>query len=253
MLASHIRDLPAQELTALLGELVETGEQRGVRIRALGGLGVWLRVPETNSFRRESFGDLDIAIPREGRDDVEEILADVGLVSHRYFNVRNRSRRQIWWLPNSVGHVDVFVGTFSMCHSLSFEDRFPSDHTSLFPADLLLTKLQIIEINEKDLKDSAALLDGHELADDDENGCIGLNRLKDVLSKDWGFYTTVLDNLSKLAQFLKSDDSVDSALMGRVEDVMSELSSSPKSTAFRLRAKIGRRKRWYALPEEPFD
>ncbi len=61
--------------------------------------------------------------------------------------------------------VDVFVGTFSMCHRLDLSGRLGEHAYSLDAADLLLTKLQIHEINRKDLVDAVRLLLTHENAD----------------------------------------------------------------------------------------
>ena len=50
--------------------------------------------------------------------------------------------------------LDVFVGTFHMCHELDLGKRLAEHPSALDAADLLLTKLQIAEINRKDIVDA---------------------------------------------------------------------------------------------------
>ena len=63
--------------------------------------------------------------------------------------------------------MDVFVSSFRMCHEIPLEKRLSVDEDTVPLAELLLTKLQIIELNEKDVRDTVALLLEHDVTDDD--------------------------------------------------------------------------------------
>jgi hypothetical protein len=120
-------------------------------------------------------------------------------------------------------------------------------------ADLLLTKLQIAEINRKDLSDVAMLLWDHEPAAGDGPGQVSMTRLATVCGDDWGLYTTVTDNLSQAAPLLAelALGEVDRArVAGRIEAIGHALEAAPKTMGWRMRAKVGRRVRWYEVPEE---
>lgn len=230
--------------------LIEGAEQLGVKLRALGGLGVHFRAGEPHPALRRSYADVDLVARRGDRHEIEAYMKGLELVPEAEFNAIHGQRRQIWWTADGSTHVDIFLSQFSMCHKVSLEHRLPEEHPSLPAADLLLTKLQVVELNHKDVQDAGALLATHRLAEGDEEGAIGTARVKEVLCADWGFYTTVTDNLEQLPALVA--ETTDE--LGQVESVcrtlLEELEQAPKSRGFKLRAKIGRRKRWYELPEE---
>ena len=226
-------------------------DDAGVRVRALGGLGVHLRVPERpEPFRRE-YGDADVVCRSSDRTEVERELEAIGMLPEREFNALNGRRRQIWWSADQSAHLDLFLDEFAMCHSLDLEGRLPADHRALPAADLLLTKLQVVELNKKDVQDIATLLISHELGDGDGEGAINVDRLRDVLGSDWGFFTTVTDNLNRLPTLvadLSPDHCADVA--ERAAAIVREVENAPKGRRFQLRARVGRRKRWYEIPDE---
>ena len=150
--------------------------------------------------------------------------------------------------------LDVFVGTFAMCHTLDLSGRLTLLPDTLSPADLVLTKLQIVEINAKDLVDAAQLLRNHQLGRGDEAGRdeVSLDRLAAVTSADWGWYTTLSDNLAKLAGFardaLAEPDAA--AVTERTQAIQRAIDEPGKSLRWKARARIGRHAPWYELPEE---
>lgn len=236
-------------------ELCETviaaTDAAGARVRALGGLGVHLRVPERPPPLQRSYGDVDVVARRGDRSAIERALEGLGLVADGEFNSLNGQRRQLWWREDGSTHLDLFLGEFAMCHSLHLDDRLPADHRALAAADLLLTKLQIVELNHKDVQDAAALMLSHELGEAEAEGVIDIERLLEVLTGDWGYYTTVTDNLTRLPELVESLAPDAAARVGvSSREIVERLEREPKGRRFQLRAKVGRRKRWYELPDE---
>jgi hypothetical protein len=140
-----------------------------------------------------------------------------------------------------------------MSHTLDFSERLEVEEPTLPAADLLLAKLQVAEINHKDLTDTAMLLLDHELGDEDGPGRIGGARLDGTCGGDWGLFTTVSDNLTtldELAPSLELGSERGELLAARSAALRRRLEDAPKSRAWRMRAKVGRRKRWYEVPEE---
>ena len=240
--------LPREELIAFARRLIDASD---VPLRAMGGVGVALRAPDADRALQRSYADVDVAAPRRARRAVEDAMTAAGLEPEREFNALNGARRQIWWTADRSLHVDVFLGEFAMCHRLDLEPGLQTSGPALAAADLLLTKLQVVELNLKDAQDAAALLTTHALAEDGDETAISLRRLRDVLAADWGFYTTASDNLERLPDVVAAHaPEVAGTLAGPCRDLLAELEAAEKSRAFRLRAKVGRRKRWYELPEE---
>lgn len=120
-------------------------------------------------------------------------------------------------------------------------------------ADLLLTKLQVVEVNRKDLSDVLMLLYDHELAEGDGPRRLNTAYVATLCAADWGLYTTITDNLAKLHDVvpeLVPDKAVASQLQGRVDEIGQRLDQAPKTLGWKVRAQVGRRKVWYELPEE---
>jgi hypothetical protein len=156
--------------------------------------------------------------------------------------------------------VDVMVDRLVMCHTLDFRPSFGNSSLTLDPADLLLSKLQIIELNAKDARDITHLLSGVAIGAKGAGQAgdapfIDTGRFGEVLAADWGWWRTTTGNLEKLPALLAESpemippqprfDALEQA--GRLLDVAK---SVPKSMKWKLRANVGDRLRWYELPEE---
>jgi len=238
-------------LVDLARDLVRLADERGTRARALGGIGIELRATGADPRLRRDYGDVDLAAPKRARREVEDVMQAAALTGEPEFNALQGARRQIWWTPDRSAHVDVFLGEFRMCHRLDLDGRLDVDHPALPAADLLLTKLQVVELNQKDVTDVAALLTTHTIGEGDEPGLIDRGRIVEVLSSDWGFYTTATDNLEQLPGLVSAlDPELGRHVAAAAEELRRAAADAPKSRAFNLRAKIGRRKRWYELPDE---
>jgi hypothetical protein len=154
--------------------------------------------------------------------------------------------------------IDVFVGEFAMCHRLDLSGRLDLHPAALAASDLLLTKLQIVELNQKDVLDALRILVAHEVTTDEVRGSDGRidtlssGRIVDVTRVDWGWYTTFTDNLGKVAA--ATPDLLEPGPAGvvalRVATVLKALEESRKSTRWKARAMVGRKVPWYELPEE---
>jgi hypothetical protein len=166
-------------------------------------------------------------------------------------NAFNEGRRQIWYAEGN--QVDIILDIFQMNHVIDLRDSLELDKPTITPSDLFLQKIQIVEINEKDVKDLFILLAEHELAEGDDDK-INIKYISKILSDDWGFYHTTVLNLDKLAKLLPNYHTLtkeeSEVISGRAEAIVEKLKSSPKSFKWKLREKIGERQTWYNVVEE---
>ena len=232
-------------------------ESAGLPVRLLGGVGVALhdhgQVPAA---LERGYGDLDVVVPRKSARATTEAMTAAGYEPNERFNALHGAHRMLFYDTENKRQVDVFVGTFSMCHRLDLAGRLGEHAYSLDAADLLLTKLQIHEINRKDLVDAVRLLLTHENADIGGGAGVpdvmSLDRLRSVTSVDWGWFTTVTDNL-RLVRGVAGDllDPAEAAVVeARADTIDESLRSAPKSMRWRARSVVGRKTPWYELPEE---
>jgi hypothetical protein len=232
--------------------LVREVAERGAVARLLGGVGVALRCPSAGDAPlARDYGDLDLVTDRRSATAVAELLEDGGYRPDREFNAAHGRTRMLFGEPEDDGHVDVFIGTFTMCHVLPLEQRLGVHEQTLPLADLLLTKLQIAQINHKDVIDTVALLLDHDVTSDDEG--INLTYLAELLCADWGWWRTVTENVGMMLQHLPGlglgGDAV-GLVEQRAGRILEEVGRRPKTLRWRARARIGERVPWRDEPEE---
>jgi hypothetical protein len=240
-------DDPLPEAVALVAEATHAG----LKLRLLGGLGVRVLCPGFPPRQRPG-QDIDLACASKGRRDVTSYLENSGCVPDKMFNSLNGDRQMYFTAP-SGRPVDVMVDRLVMCHTLDFRSSFSNSSPTIDPADLLLSKLQIFELNAKDAHDITHLLSGVPVGDARE--AISAKRFGEILAADWGWWRTTTRNLEKLPALLDDNpemippqarfDAREQA--ARLLDVARTV---PKSVKWKLRANVGERVRWYELPEE---
>lgn len=234
--------------------LVAVAADAALPVRLLGGVAVWWRSSEqTRSLLRREFADLDLVTHQHTSRALRDLLEREGYVPERTFNAAHGASRLLYNAADVTFHIDVFLDRFEMSHKLDFEHRLELNPLTLPVADLLLAKLQVAEINRKDLTDTAMLLIDHEFGESDQQELCNAAYIADLCGHDWGLFTTVTDNLTGLEAVIPQLDlpSADAELLDTRARALAELlGQAPKTRSWNLRAKIGRRKRWYETPEE---
>lgn len=233
--------------------VVAAAAAHSIPVRLIGGVAVWLRAsPTARAALGRSYADIDLVAHKKQSRKLRAVLEERGLEPERVFNATHGARRLLYHGPGGW-QVDIFLDTFEMSHTLDLGARLEAEPHTLAAAELLLTKLQIAEVNAKDLSDTAMLLWDHEPAAADGPGLLNLSPVVARCAADWGLYTTVTDNLAKSAEQLGSlirTDADRSRIARRIAVITDALAAAPKSVGWQLRAKVGRRKRWYETPEE---
>jgi len=234
--------------------LAEAAVTLGLSARLIGGLAIWLRCPSvrTGPYAR-SYDDMDFAISAAAGTKFKALLMTQGYLPDQFFNGLHGATRLYYGEPAGRWSIDVVIDELVMSHKLDLRGRLDAPAPTISLADLLLTKLQVWEINRKDLGDTLCLFADHGLSEDDsETDGISLPRVRSVLGRDWGFCHTVERNAQKVAALWSQEP-----LPGATHDVAAQVSAlrqaiedAPKSRAWRLRSRVGERIRWYETPEE---
>jgi hypothetical protein len=237
--------------------IVAAARGAGTDVRLLGGLAIARQCPSAlhHPALARDYADIDIVARPKHRGPIADLLTSLGYTADQRFNDLHGADRQLFYDVARERQLDVFLGVFRMCHTLDLRDRFLEGYDSLPLADLILTKLQIVELNEKDAKDAITVFLDHDLADGEDIEVIDVRHLERVCSADWGVYTTVTDNLVKLRTMTSGllDDADRALVDGRIARLADALDASAKSLKWRMRSRVGRRVAWYELPEEVRD
>ncbi len=248
--------------------IVDTANREGLLLRLMGGMAVRAHAPEWTHRTRRREVDIDFATRGKDRKAVFALLEREGYTPDRRHNALFGQHQGYFVDESHRRPVDVLIDKLEMCHRFEFGDRLGKSTPTLPVAELLLSKLQIVKINKKDVLDAIILLAEHPLGQDDGEvdsskglAAISLPRILSFTSNDWGWWRTLTGNLDKLQQYLDSDFVPEDVDIGgerpvrfdpraQVAALRDAVNAAPKSARWKLRAAVGERQQWYVEPEE---
>lgn len=234
------------------GRILHAAEAKGVTLRLIGGVAVGTTCPSAvKPPLSRRYVDIDVVGHRKESAKISQLFKELGYTPRERFNAFQITRL----IFNDLGNarrVDVFLDVFEMCHKFNFKNRIDLETRTLPIADLLSTKLQIVEINEKDMKDITAMLLDHDLTAGDAHDKINVSQIARLCAEDWGVYKTFTTNLAKVPDFANTvglGEEARKRVLEQAENLTKAIEDAPKSMGWKMRAAVGERKRWYELPE----
>ncbi len=233
--------------------IIEAAQQRKITLRLFGGVSFFFRCPSAKhrSLQR-NYVDVDFMGHAKQSKEIKQLFVELGYVPRDRFNAMQGYRRLIF---NDVGHqrrVDIFLDVFEMCHKFNFKDRLEIDQYTISLADMLATKLQIVEINQKDLKDIVSMFSDHDVSNGDVPEAVNGAYLAKLCGGEWGLYKTLTMNLDKVLKVVNEfelSDPEKALVTERVNKLRKMIEDAPKSMGWKMRARVGERVQWYELPE----
>jgi hypothetical protein len=221
-----------------------------IHLRVLGGVAIELSLPGPPLLPR-AYNDIDFITARGEGPRTVKVFEGLGYQGDHQFNGLNGHRRLLFYDTANERRVDVFVARFEMCHTWPIDARLSAAELTIPLGDLLLTKLQIFAINEKDQRDIFNLIYGHKLTDNDQG--INVAYIARLCAGDWGLWRTVTMNVERArgaAQRFQLAPEDEAVVLSRLDDLRKRIDAEPKSTKWKLRARVGERVKWYEDPEE---
>jgi hypothetical protein len=241
---------PVADVIAEAERISAAARTARVPVKLVGGAAVNLHSPSARQPPlKRKYGDLDFVAPSKQRAQVQKLFDSLGYQGDLRFNTLNGHQRLLYLDGVNGRQIDIFIDRMRMCHVIELADRLGGDDACLTPADLLLSKLQVFEVNMKDLVDAIALLLDHPIADHD-NDAINAAYLARLLAQDWGLYRTLQLNTERVRQTAKELPVASATIEQRLDQLWERIEAQPKSLKWRLRARVGDRMSWYQLPEE---
>jgi hypothetical protein len=251
--ANAIGDRPLDDIRAEAERVASAAVAAGLQLRLMGGMAVYLTSPTARRppYSRD-YGDFDFAVAAKDAKAAAAFLESAGYVPERMFNALHGAQRLNFAHPGGRWPIDVVVDEVRMSHRIDLRGRINGPGPTLLLADLLLTKLQIWEINSKDLGDVVCLLADHPLADREAPDAIDRRRILGVAAADWGLCHTIERNLRQAAEEARRRAPTEPRIepTAQVDALLAALDAAPKSLGWQTRARIGERVRWYETPEE---
>jgi len=252
--------------------VVEEAKNKGIVLRIMGALAVRIHTESLSTMHRKlarlgngnaEFTDIDLITYRSQREASHRLLVSLGYKADRLVMAYFGENRFAYDHPEKQYHIDLFFEKLQFSHDIDLgkigKGRLEIDYPTITVADLLLEKLQIHEINEKDIKDLIVLVRGHTLGEVNDNDAINMERLTSVMSEDWGFWYDAKANLEKVVDhcqvylqqgLLRHEDILD--ITAKIGEIMNRINEAPKSSNWLKRAKEGTAKKWWKDVEEIF-
>jgi hypothetical protein len=246
----------ADDIRAEAAALGSAASAAGLPLRLMGGLAVWVSSPSIRAGAvARPYADIDVIGESRANAGIKAFLTDRGYVPERMFNALHGAQRMNFADPSGRWTIDVLLDQLRMSHTIDLRGRLRTPGPTIDLADLLLTKLQIWEINRKDVADAAAVLADHALerrSGAPSTHAVDVDRVATIAGADWGLCHTLERNLARVAALVEEGLFAGARLdaASQVRELTEAIVGSPKSLAWRARARVGERKRWYETPEE---
>jgi hypothetical protein len=247
--------------------IVDAGNARGVALRMLGGLAVREHCREL-PFCERDYSDIDLVGRRRDYGDIAALFRTLGYDENHNVRFATRGRQlqfyrkcdhpdaSLHYFIHPDDHVDVFLDTFRMDHDIPLADRLEIERYTLSATDVLLTKLQVNRLTEKDVRDTIVLLKDVPLGDGDGHRVINVAHIARLTADDWGLYHDVTRSLAAASNALTAYETSDldrETVAAAIARLTAGIEAEPKSRSWRRRSRVAERKPWSNPVEEQED
>jgi hypothetical protein len=254
------KDIPLDEYPkpeAYLQEgrrLAEEAQKQGIVMRVMGPIALHYYFPDYVDLylRMERLGDrvftdIDYASYGKHRGNLVSFFESNGYQLEKRAAMMSGGTRLIFFSSN-IPMIDIFFDKLDYNHPIDYRNRLEIHPFCVSLADLMLQKLQIVQINDKDLKDAMLLLLAAPISDTDKDA-INVKFIAKLFSDDWGFYFTATTNLKRIKETLAGvkalTDDQRTIISEKVDYFLKFIEDTPKSGKWKNRAKTGTSKLWY--------
>jgi len=239
-----------------LKRILKASDDAGIILRVIGSLAFQMHCQKYGYLQAvmgRAYTDIDFAAYHRQTKEIQVLMAGLGYHENREVFIVSEGNRAIFERSGVGLHIDVFYEKLDFCHVIRWENRLEVDHPSIPLAEMLLEKMQIVQINEKDIIDTIMLLLEHPLGDED-NEIINIKRVAGLCGSDWGLWRTTTMNLDKVRQLAQGYEQLTGEqkeiIDSQVKAALRRIDQEPKPLAWRLRARVGDRVKWYKDVDE---
>ncbi len=226
--------------------IIDEARARGVVLRLAGGLAVRQHCREYEFCERD-YGDIDFVGLSHQSSAIVEIIEGLGYRENTHYTITTGGTRLLFERPGSTDHVDVFLDHLRMEHDIDLRDRLDFEKNTISVSDILVTKLIITKMNEKDYRDIITIVKDLAIGEEDAPETINIRYIGALCAKDWGLYRDVITTLDACADFMRQyhlEEQTAQDVLRRLMLIREAIVSHPKSVKWRLRSHIGRRLAW---------
>ena len=239
-----------------LKQILKASGEANILLRVIGSLAFQMHCPNFGYLQQamgRAYTDIDFAAYGRQAAQIRTLMTAMGYVENREVYISSEGERAIYDKPQAGLHVDIFYEKLDFCHTIYWKDRLEVDSPTIPLAELLLEKMQIVKINEKDIIDTIMLLLEHPVGDQ-EHEMINVNLIAKLCANDWGLWRTTTMNLDKVGVLVQGYSQLNEEQKGKVRDqvnaILKRLEEEPKPFAWKMRNQVGDRVKWYKDVDE---
>jgi len=244
-----------EKFLKILDELMEKATEFNVTMRVIGSIAFRIKAPEYKHIQYKNqryLTDVDFVTYSKHITRVQDLFFDLGWTENQNVLRLFGDKRRIFYHPEEDIHSDIFIDKLRFCHPINFKKRLELDYPTISLIDLLLEKLQIVEINKKDLVDIMLLIRKYPISHQPQKDALNIEHLAKICSRNWGWWKTATTNLDKVLQFSenyleKSDVDI---VKERINTIIDTIQNRRKTISWQLRSMIGEKMKWYNEVEE---
>jgi len=239
-----------------LKRIIEASNSAGLMLRVIGSLAFQMHCPKYGYLQAamgRAYTDIDFAAYRKQTKEIRSLMAGLGYAENREVSIISEGSRSIFENHKNMLHIDVFFDKLDFCHVISWDGRLEVDKPTIPLSEMLLEKMQIVKINEKDVVDTIMLLLEHPLGNNDQE-TINMTHIAKLCANDWGLWRTTTMNLDKVGKlaihYPQLEEDHKAQVNAQVRKAMEYIDAEPKSMAWRIRSRVGDRVKWYKEVDE---
>ena len=244
------------DLSAEAVRIVSEAGEAGVTLRVMGSAGIRLHCDGPGSLM-DLLGrpakDIDFVVPTKHRKGMRRYLESQGYNTDRDLLIAMEGTRYSFTHAEHGTEIDVFVERLEFCHTIEIRSRLDRHPITLPVEELMLAKLQIVEMTVTDVMDVAVILATHQVSDSEADPeAIDGQHIAGLLARDWGFHHTATKNLRRMTTGTPVDlgPQQNARVQAGASRLLELIDAEPKTRTWRLRDKIGERKQWWQDVDE---
>jgi len=242
-----------QILMELVSSILKKCKEEEIEVRVMGGLAIFLKYPgyeELSNKIREPFSDIDLITRQRDIEKIETLFGELGFEQNRNFKILFGYQRRIFYTPMDIT-VEVYLDDLHLCQELKISERLSLDYPTICATDLLLSKIQRVDLQDKDVFDILVLLANCGFS---RKSCdnIDLEYISELCSKNWGWWKIFKINLKRLLDYNRElfGNQGEGNIDINLKQIGHAIDSKKKSIGWKLRNIIGEKIKWYSYVEE---
>jgi hypothetical protein len=226
--------------------ILRRAREKGVVLRLIGGLAVRQHCVDLSFCEREH-EDIDFVGLSHQSSTIIDTIEEFGYQEDTSFTMTSGGTHLLFKKPDSDADVDVFLDKLQMEHEIDLRERLNIEENTISVSDLLVCKLIIENLNEKDYHDIIAIVKDNPLSHEDTPHTINIDYIAALCSQNWGLSQDLLTSISSCLDFMKTyhfEEAVSQEIRRKFGEIREAIEDHPKSFRWTLRSHLGKRLAW---------